>query len=287
VADTLISEDLQTAEPSEGAATPVEESREPGHHRGKFRAVYLLLGVVLGVAIAGFVALLVRGGPDPGPPWSAWQPQGTTAEKAQQIADYVGSSYRLESGGQLVSVQAAPLRVEDVPIGAVAIRRPPGLEESEAIDVFPPDKTSVYILCGLGEACSIEEGQPSPERLRLLKREALELALYTFRYLDRNAVVVFLPPAPGEEAAFALYFRRGAFEPELNRPLRLTLPAELPPLPHAIAPAEVLTIDRLTDPSFFRFSFQRLQDGTAVLVLDDPTLPPPEEQPAEEGTTTQ
>jgi hypothetical protein len=32
----------------------------------------------------------------------------------------------------------------------------------------------------------------------------------------------------------------------------------------------------------------QLQDGTAVLVLDDPTIPvPAEEQPAAEGTTTQ
>jgi hypothetical protein len=257
-------------------------------HRGKFRFVYLLLGVVLGAALAGLVVLLVRGGPGEGPIWSAWRPEGDDAEMAQQIAGFVGSRYRLESGSQLVAVQAAPLRVQDVPIGAIAIRRPPGLEASESIEGFPPDNTSVYILCGLGEACAIEEGEPSAERLRLLKREALELALYSFRYLDRDRVVVFLPPSPGEQASFALFFQRGAFEPQLDRPLRATLPAELPPLPHAIAPSEVITIDRLTDPSFYRFSFTQLQDGTAVLVLDDPTIPvPAEEQPAAEGTTTQ
>lgn len=283
-----VAEQPQIAEQPEVASGPPAEPRDSGPHRGKFRFVYLLLGILLGGAIAGFVVLLARGGPAEGPIWSAWRPEGDDAEKAQQIAGFVGSRYRLESGSQLVSVQAAPLRVSDVPIGAIAIRRPPGLEASESIEGFPPDNTSVYILCGLGEACAIEEGEPSAERLRLLKREALELALYSFRYLDRDRVVAFLPPAPGEQASFALFFQRGAFEPELDRPLRATLPAELPPLPQAIAPSEVVTIDRLTDPSFYRFSFQQLQDGTAVLIFDDPTIPvPEEEQPAEGGTTTQ
>ena len=41
----------------------------------------------------------------------------------------------------------------------------------------------LYNLNGLGPSGSIKGGKPSPERLKVLHREALELALYTFRYL--------------------------------------------------------------------------------------------------------
>ena len=42
-------------------------------------------------------------------------------------------------------------------------------------------------------------GKPSQERLKVLHREALELALYTFRYLpDVEGVVTLLPPPPPE-----------------------------------------------------------------------------------------
>ena len=58
-----------------------------------------------------------------------------------------------------------------------------------------------YVLNGLGEGGSISRGEPSEERLALVKREALELALYTFRYVDGvDHVVTLLPPTPPEKA---------------------------------------------------------------------------------------
>jgi hypothetical protein len=126
VADNLTTQTAEVGEKSEAASGPPAELRDSGPHRGKFRVVYLLLGIVLGGAIAGLGVLLARGGPAEGPIWSAWRPEGDDAEMAQQIAGFVGSRYRLDNGSQLVSVQAAPLRVQDVPIGAIAIRRARG-----------------------------------------------------------------------------------------------------------------------------------------------------------------
>jgi hypothetical protein len=207
----------------------------------------------------------------------------------QQIADYVGAQYHLESGAQLVGVQAAPPRVQDLPIGAIATRTPAeGITTGEPqIDVFSVDGSVVYILCGLGENCAIDEGQPSTERLRLLRRQGLELALYTFRYLDdATYVVAFLPPPPGEQPSYALFFRRGDLEAELDQPLRATLPDAPPPLPADISPTEVAAIDRLTAPSLYRFQFQQLQDGTAVLVLNDPSLEPLGSEEEQQGSST-
>jgi hypothetical protein len=97
--------------------------------------------------------------------------------------------------------------------------------------------------------------------------------------------VAFLPPAPGEQPSLALFFRRDDLEAELDQPLRATLPAAVPPAPEEIPASEVVTIDRLTSASLFRFQFQQLQDGTAVLVLNDLSLPvlQTETQPAETG----
>lgn len=263
---------------------------QPAKGYGKrFLLVYLVLGLVLGVAIGGLVVVLTRPGQTPGASWSVWQPEGDNSRKAQQIATHVSGAYRLPSGQQLVGIQPAPPRVQDVPLGAIAVRRLPGVGETETpVNVFDVEGVVVYILCGLGENCAIEEGEPSAERLRLLRRESLELALYTFRYLDDvSSVVTFLPPRPGDEPSFALLFERGDLDSQLERPLRATLPASPPVAPENLAPLEVETIDRLTSANFFRFSFQQLQDGTAVLVLDDPRLP--EQTPSTEtgGTESQ
>ena len=57
----------------------------------------------------------------------------------------------------------------------------------------------IYELDGLGPLKSIS-GQGSEERLQLIQREALELALYTFRYLPEvEQVVTMLPPPPPTE----------------------------------------------------------------------------------------
>lgn len=279
--------------PAEPAEPLVAPPRSGGRsYRGRFGVVYAALGLVLGVAIAGFIVLAVQPGKAPEAAWSSWRPEGDSQEEAQQIADYVAPRYRLPSGRQLVSVQATPPRVQDVPIGAIAIQSSPsGARYSgNSIPVFAADNSVVYILCGLGQDCAIEEGTPSAERLRLLRREGLELALYTFRYLDgKDSVVAFLPPKSGEKPSFALFFQRGELAPELKQPLSATLPDPAPPLQDQISPTEVGTIDRLTAPRLFRYSFLQGQDGTAFLVLDDPTTPAPAQtqDSSQQGATTQ
>ena len=52
-------------------------------------------------------------------------------------------------------------------------------------------------LCGLGSECSIATGTRDRARERLVRREALELALYTFKYVPSvNAVIAYMPPPP-------------------------------------------------------------------------------------------
>ena len=66
----------------------------------------------------------------------------------------------------------------------------------------------MYTLCGLADGCSIAEGEPSPARGELLRRQALELALYSFTYLDGiGSTLVLFPPAGGRQFATAVFLQ--------------------------------------------------------------------------------
>ena len=240
-----------------------------------------MLGALLGIAIATLAigaAVYVgttgnNGAPDG---WSQWKPASDDGVgAAKEIATHVGRKYRLSDGNQIVGVQAGPLEVFDVPL-EVALRTAPQGGNIDFID----GKGLMYTLNGLGPRGSVRGGKPSEARHLLLRREALELALYTFRYVeDVDLVVALLPPKPPakkkaataaaaeESPTQALFFRPGDLEPQLEIPLRATIPSNTP-RPETIPPAESRRIDALTRSNLFLASFQQGQDQRAFLVLD-------------------
>jgi len=130
------------------------------------------------------------------------------------------------------------------------------------------DNTVQYVLCGLGEGCAIATGDPTPERERLVRREALELALYTFKYVDGvDRVATFLPPRAGSPPTWMLLFERDDFGDQLHRPVAQTLPDAVPAA-EAIPADQVATIDGLTNPQRYRFEVQNLQNGQPIFVLE-------------------
>jgi hypothetical protein len=157
-------------------------------------------------------------------------------------------------------------------VRAVAIQNDPE-GDTDDISIVPTDDSVMYVLCGLGERCSIREGSPSEARHRLLRREALELALYTFRYGSADSVIALLPPRPtqsGEDEevpSTALFFQKNDFKRELDRPLRQTLLSAEPRQIAQISSLEGSTIDRLTTPHLFSYEFQQAQEGSAIIIL--------------------
>jgi hypothetical protein len=123
--------------------------------------------------------------------------------------------------------------------------------------------------------CSIASGQPSEARHLLLRREALELALYTFKYAGTvNSVVVFLPPPPGGETASTVaFFRRRDLGPELARPLSETLTPQTPGVGQ-ISRKETATLNRITRKRIYQYDYTQSQDGGAILLLDPVTTAP-------------
>jgi hypothetical protein len=257
-----------------GRAERRSEQARRSSYRARFGAVYVVLALILGAGIGAAVILAARPAPPEAAPWSAWKPDGSFEASAKQIADHVSKRYRLPSGNQLAVALVGPPEVQDVSVRAIAVRpdTSTGQAEEDDIDVIDTKRSVMYILCGLGESCSISEGEASEERHQLLRREALELSLYSFKYLDGvDSVVVFLPPRPDAEAdaasASSVFLKRGDVREELSRPLNQTLLRAEPPELGRMDAIEIGNVDRITRPRVFQYEFQQAQEGSAVLVL--------------------
>jgi hypothetical protein len=267
--------------PEPGSAKQPEHRPDPGPSQFRNRFGFLL-GALAGVFIAAVLAVTAvvatgGDGDDAGleKNWSAWQPSDTSLEGgAAQIARKVGAEYKHPNGQQLVLVQGGEFPSEL----RVALRPASG-----PIRVFEGNG-ALYQLNGLGPKGSIKGGTPSAERLALIHREALELALYTFRYLpDAEMVVTLLPPPPPDKddtsaasanplAApdsnpndqVALFYRPGDLKPQLQVPLGQTLAAKAPNVKTMGGP-EAKTVETLTQSNIFKWS---LPEQNGLLVLD-------------------
>jgi hypothetical protein len=235
--------------------------------------VYTVLGLVLVGATAGLIIYASKPGPPSAKSWSTWRPApGSAKVMTQEIADHVSSEYRLSAGGgQLVtvvpSVPTVTSGTEKIAIKAIAIRKT--ANSNNGIQVLDSSKSEMYTLCGLGSGCSIATGTPTTTRGRLVRREALEVALYTFKFVPSvNSVIAFMPPPPGAAATSVVFLQKGNLSQALNLPLHTTLPLKTPPLPTDPDTVESSTIDSLTPT--YDYSLTALPTGGAAIVLDPP-----------------
>ena len=245
-------------------------------YRSRFGVLYVLLAIVAGAGVGALLVLVGRGSPAPAPAWSAWEPTGSVERRSAQIADHVADQYRLPSGKALVAITYAGPPTVTGPDGssfrvpAIAVRpdTTAGRAESDDIDTLNAANTVMYTLCGLGNACSIPEGKASVERGQLLRREALELALYSFRYLDGiDSTLVLLPPRADGQAATAVFLERGDVREGLRRPLDQTLTAPLTPGVGEIQADEQRIVDHTTRSRIYEYGYLQSQDGSPVMVL--------------------
>ncbi len=276
---------LLAARPDEPAAVAAAEAPRRSRYAARFG---LLTGILAGLAVTAIVAavvLVAREEPvDPAAGWSAWKPTSTDPlVRAAEIAQHVGRQYRMDDGSQLVDVEAGPLALEDVPLTPVVRTAAKG---GDIVPIY--GEGMLFVLNGLGKDGSISREEPSPERLALVEREALELALYTFRYVDDvDHVVALLPPAPpdteqasstsaGDAAPLSadkpvrsLLFRPGDLRDRLEAPLSATFPTA-PPRPATMSQTEEAALAQLLEPHTFDAQVVPNQAGQGFLVLDPP-----------------
>ena len=249
----------------------VEDAPRAFRHAKRFN---LFMGVLIFVAVgamalAAFLAVTSAEKSPAGPAWAPFAPTSDGGDSgARQIAEHVGRQYRLPTGEQIVLVTGGPMELQDLPM-RIAVRQ----SVADGGDIKLLEGTGVlYRMCGLGPKCAIAKGKPTNERGLLLRREALELALYSFRYLDGvEHVVVFIPPPKGQDPSMALHFTRDDVAGQLARPLKATLPPPVPnPDPVTTAP-QTPFVERFTLGNLFKFSLTTgNQDAFVYLVLDPP-----------------
>jgi hypothetical protein len=140
-------------------------------------------------------------------------------------------------------------------------------KQSDLLSVVSATGAMMYILCGDGAKCSINGGTASVGRGAVVRREALELALYTFRYVPGvTSVVTFFPPKKGNAMSFALFFDKSSFAAQLDHPLHKTLVVQ--PAADSLVPSERATVDLLTKTRILHFALERdTSSGQRVLVL--------------------
>ncbi len=286
--------DEHAAEPPIGAGTGLTLSTrsadtKQSRHSSKFKWAIVSLVAVGAAAIVAAIALSTssRTSATNDSTWSAWQPQDDGLQGAQEIADFVAPYYRASPAYQLAVVTAMNLSDPSNPLEVVV----PAPGAPNGLQALPPNSTVAYNLCGLGSKdCSIGVGAASSQRLLLLRREALELALYTFKYISgTQTVVAVLPPGHTEQSShlsakpptgssassnntkavtLAVAFDRKELQPWLDRPLRETLPEPIPPTVAEMANApEAELISVITAHGLFQEGTEQAQDGSKVLVL--------------------
>ncbi len=244
-------------------------------YRFRFGFVYVVLAALMGGAVGSFVVLVSRPAPAEEESWASWKPEVRENAFPTAIADHVAPRYRLPSGKQLVGVLAGPAEVQDLPIRAVLIQHQSSTPaRPDDVEVIETGNSVLYNLCGTGERCSILEGDPTPARAQLLRREALELALYTFKYADGvDSVIALLPVNLGDpkdeadDTTTALFLQAKDFKKELKVPLRKTLAAPPPIAGAELDPTDGLVVDQLTSRRLYLYDIQPTQDLSAIMRL--------------------
>jgi hypothetical protein len=196
----------------------------------------------------------------------------------RQIADRIPQAYK-QGGEQLVVVTASnlavPIEQGGIPVEAVFVEPDTSLGLAEEDDIAFHDGTKVvsYALCGLGNSdqCAITKGKPSTDRFTFLRRQALELSLFTLKYVDGvESVLVFMPPTAEGESNGAIFLTQDDVAEELRRPLSELLPTRTPTV-GGLDETEEGHVLRSTEPRTYAFQVQAAPNGSPVLVLSPPS----------------
>lgn len=274
-------------------------ARHSTPHAEKFRIATAILTVIALVAIAGAIAIATHsGGAGPAPAWSSWRPPDGGAQGAREIASHLAPLYRISAADQLDAITV--LDVPSPSFSAGTATPPNQVQIAISPDGTLADvsllggQTIAYNLCSLqDDNCSIGPTTASSDLMLLLRREGLELALYTFRYLRGvENVVALMPPATTAQIAtlsatpppprptvqpldLALVFDRQELAPFLSQPLSATLaalPPSVPQLPAWRATQEAGLVDQLTARALYSYRYVSNPGGGKLLVLS--ALPP-------------
>jgi hypothetical protein len=242
-----VAEDVAASRPAPPPAerAPATSRAERAHasaYYTRFSFAYALLAMVAIAAVGALVLILVHLHTAKTPRWSTFVPTGSPLAMKLQIATRVSSEYKQSTASRLVTVFPSALdapqlvqsssgqqQAVQIPISLIAVQpdSSTGQHEQGDFTFFHPESTVAYSMCGFVDSqqnCGVST-VTGADPAGLFHREALELALYTLKYVPgTDAVVVFLPPpANPNAAATTVFIARKDVKPNLRLPLVRTL----------------------------------------------------------------
>jgi hypothetical protein len=242
----------------------------PKKHRARFVLVYAALAAAVAAGAAGIVLLTTGGSSGSSSSsstasgeWSTWKPSGGGLGAAQQIANFVGNGYKTKSGAQILTALAQTpkfpkavvgdkgnVQVVTVPLGGIVIHTKKG---DEATRVDGRNTTMYNLVCsGADAACKPPTGEAGLAQNILFRREVLELALYTFKYVPGVDNVLALLQPDRNKAPEVFYFHRADLESQLDVPVAQTLgsvKAKGDGMPRNVR----ITVSRVVSPHVYKF----------------------------------
>lgn len=250
--------------------------RQRAVHGGRFLIGYIVVILMAGAALTA-IAVMNRSDSSPtsAANWGRLAPESDGFQGARELAQEIARNYKGTSGEQLAAITASPGEIQGLPVRYVAIRAGQRSRLTAGdVHVVDPEETILYTFCGLGgqRNCALP-GQPSAQRSLLLRREALELSLYTFKHMkDVKSVISLLPP-PAQDTNLAVFLQRDqrAIKEALDKPLAATLPSIGPYFTDNITTGEAEAINRITGLWMFRSGFELAPDQSIVLNLEVPS----------------
>ena len=242
-------------------------SRRAGAYGGRFALAHILVVAAFASLLVLFAYLVSQSNDSAA--WSSYKPTGgETYPRAQKLANFVAPRY-ISGGSPIAAVQAQPLFFHDQVVDGVAFTRAPFQDVGEHYHQLEPAgaSTMAYTFCGQADSCGLA-ATGAEDVIPLLRRESLELALYTFKYWpDIDVVVAILPPAT--KSSPAVYLKRSDLKAELSKPLEQTLPSRPVITASTMSVAERGTVEGLT--RVFSSRFQETPSGRMLLLLGTPT----------------
>ncbi|MDE3133251.1 MAG: hypothetical protein KGL15_04215 [Acidobacteriota bacterium] len=269
-----------------GGSQQLQRVQHP--HATRFRVVSaVLFGIAVAAIAIAVVAAARSGGAKSalasGARWSSWAPGTSGSTGVSEIAQHTSPYYRISAAHQLdvvTPIQLAQITAAGTTTGSgvtVAINQSTS-SKSQSLGLLN-GKTVAYNICGLGAKDCELAGTPTINRMLLLRREGLELALYTFKYIGgAQNVVVVLPPGhtvtssgtTTKGVTVALVFLRSELQYWLNVPLSKTL-QQYPPAVSQLSAwsktQEAGFVDQVTAHGLFSSQIQSQQEGGNLLVL--------------------
>ncbi len=255
--------------------TPAQTTTAPPRAPRLRRRIGLLTGVLvvaLGGAVVGFIALLNT---DREGPWSPGfrVTVDDPVDRGAQVADYVQKRYLAAPGTPLTYIKTGEDVITDLPFHDQVVAL---ADDTQTTYSFEQRSLLFYKLCPTATSCELDPKADRQALGPLYARQAVELALYGFKYVEEAAgVVVELPTGyvpDQKDKRFVHYFPKKYWEDQLDRPFATTVPGD-PPLLGTITPAETARISKLAGGTFFQMDVGPTPDNTFIVYRLTP--PPP------------